>query len=57
VRRRFESRFTATRMTHDYAKLYRASSEAPLRDRDGKGRAVPSRSNRINGNGKQSHFD
>jgi hypothetical protein len=57
VRRRFESRFTATRMAHDYVKLYRASPEAPLRDRDGKGRAVPSRSNRINGNGKQSHFD
>ena len=57
VRRRFESRFTATRMAHDYVKLYRASPEAPLRDRDGKGRAVHSRPNRINGNGKQSHFD
>jgi glycosyltransferase involved in cell wall biosynthesis len=58
VRRRFEARFTATRMAHDYVKLYRASLEAPLHGgRDAQGRAVAARPNRNNGNGKQSHLD
>jgi len=58
VRRRFEERFSASRMAHDYLKLYRSVLEAPeQRDFDGETLGPQSRSNRLNGNGKQSHFD
>jgi hypothetical protein len=58
VRRRFEERFSASRMAHDYLKLYRSVLEAPeQRDFDGEALGPQSRSNRLNGNGKQSHFD
>jgi len=58
VRRRFEERFSASRMAHDYLKLYRSVLEAPeQRDYDGETLGPQSRSNRLNGNGKQSHFD
>jgi glycosyltransferase involved in cell wall biosynthesis len=58
VRRRFEERFSASRMAGDYLKLYRSMLEAPeQRDLNGKGLGRPPRPNRVNGNGKQSHFD
>jgi glycosyltransferase involved in cell wall biosynthesis len=58
VRRRFEERFSASRMAADYLKLYRSMLQTPEhRDLDGKGLGRPPRPNRVNGNGKQSHFD
>jgi glycosyltransferase involved in cell wall biosynthesis len=58
VRRRFEERFSASRMAGDYLKLYRSMLEASKhRDLDGKGLGPLPRPNRANGNGKQSHFD
>jgi glycosyltransferase involved in cell wall biosynthesis len=56
VRRRFEERFSATRMAGDYLKLYRSMLERPAqRDLDEKG--LGPRPNRLNGNGKQSYLD
>jgi glycosyltransferase involved in cell wall biosynthesis len=58
VRRRFDERFSASRMAHDYVKLYRAALEAPAqRDLDGKGLGLQSRPHRVGGNGKQRHLD
>jgi glycosyltransferase involved in cell wall biosynthesis len=58
VRRRFEERFSAPRMARDYLDIYTALLEEPLhRDIDGKGLGARPRSNRINGNGKQTHLD
>jgi glycosyltransferase involved in cell wall biosynthesis len=58
VRRRFEERFSASRMAGDYLKLYRSMLEASEhRDLDGKGLGPLPRPNRVNGNGKQSHYD
>lgn len=58
VRRRFEERFSAARMARDYLSLYRSLLETPAYlDLDGKGLRTQPRPNRVNGNGKQSHFD
>jgi hypothetical protein len=58
VRRRFEERFSAARMARDYVSLYRSLLETPAHlDLDGKGLRTQPRPNRVNGNGKQSHFD
>jgi glycosyltransferase involved in cell wall biosynthesis len=58
VRQRFEQRFSASRMAHDYVKLYRSMLEKPPRqDRDRKGLEARSRRNPVNGNGKQTHLD
>jgi glycosyltransferase involved in cell wall biosynthesis len=58
VRQRFEQRFSAPRMAHDYVKLYRSMLEKPpRRERDRKGLEARSRRNPVNGNGKQTHLD
>lgn len=58
VRRRFEERFSASRMARDYVKLYRSALEVPApRDLDREGRGPQPRSNRVSGNGKQTHLD
>ncbi|MGH9808313.1 MAG: glycosyltransferase family 4 protein, partial [Terriglobia bacterium] len=58
VRRRFEERFSASRMAHDYVKLYRAALEAPAQpDLGRRGLEAQPRPNPVNGNGKQTHLD
>ena len=58
VRRRFEERFSASRMARDYVRLYRSMLEEPeRRGRDRKGLEAQPRPNPVNGNGKQTHLD
>jgi glycosyltransferase involved in cell wall biosynthesis len=58
VRRRFDERFSASRMAYDYVKLYRSMLEKPpLQERSRKGLEAQPRRNPVNGNGKQTHLD
>jgi hypothetical protein len=58
VRRRFEERFSAARMAHDYVNVYRSLLRTSLRvDRTGRQPIRSPRPTQVSANGQKAHAD